>query len=261
MTFEKNTDPAAVSRLFEDDEEEEQETSEELELLLKSADMLAQEMAPEHVRFAENVLRKKSHVEAWRAARTERHSGERIKEWSAKAYAAKLLKRKDVAEYLRLRRAEIRERTHITVDRIEEEVSYIAFARATDVMKWGEDGVAFIPSDELTQDRAAAVESVKSKRRTRTDENGVEHTTVELELKMYPKLQALQELAKMRGMYQADRKNDADVQRELLATVMFRFVMALHLSRGMAFHEAKTYAEQHPEEVEAWGKEVKLLNA
>jgi hypothetical protein len=29
----------------------------------------------------------------------------------------------------------------------------------------------------------------------------------------------------------------------------------------MAFHEAMTYAEQNPEEVEQWGKEVKLLNA
>lgn len=247
MKSEENTDLVAP---VEDDELD----FEAIKVVWDAEDQAAR-MSQVHLQFAEAILRGKPRIQSW----IELNPG--CSERGASTYSKQVLKRKDVANYLRLRRREIAERTNITAERLEQELAYIAFARATDVMKWGKDGVAFIPSDELTPEQAAAVESVKSRRRTKKLEDGSEVTTVELELKMHSKESAIEKLMKARGLYQQDRKNDADVQRELLATVVMRFVMALHLHKGMGFHEAMKYAEQNPEEVEAWGKEVKLLNA
>ena len=44
-------------------------------------------------------------------------------------------------------------------------------------------------------------------------------------------------------------------------SVLFRFLAAMHLHRGISIGEALSYAEGHPEEVEAWGQSRGLLPA
>ena len=77
--------------------------------------------------------------------------------------------------------------------------------------------------------------------------------------KLASKLDALEKLARHLGLYQAPRENDADREADLLATVLWRYVMALHLQRGVSIAEAVRQAELYPEEVEKWGEEVGLL--
>lgn len=77
--------------------------------------------------------------------------------------------------------------------------------------------------------------------------------------KLASKLDALEKLARHLGLYQAPRENDADREAHLLATVLWRYVMALHLEHAMSIAEAIHVAERNPEEVEQWGREVGLL--
>ena len=160
------------------------------------------------------------------------------------------------------RRREVQERTNITMERTLKELARIAYSDLREVMSWDRDGVAFVPSTDLTQDQAAAIQVVKSRRRIRRDKDDEGETeTIEMEVRMHSKLEALEKLAKVQGLYQADRTNDADRQTDLLATVLWKYVMAVHLERGLSVPEALTLAEKNPEEVERWGKEVMLIPA
>jgi len=164
-----------------------------------------------------------------------------------------------VQEYLEERRAEIRERTNVDAEKVIAEIATIAFADIRDVATWTESGVLFVPSGELEDHEAKAIASVKSRRRVHRDKEGGETEVTELEVKLHPKLDALEKLSKHLGLYQKDAVNVKDRQTDLLATVLWRYIMALHLEQGMTFAEAKLRAEKNPEEVEAWGREVKLL--
>jgi len=181
---------------------------------------------------------------------------------SASAAASKLNANPEVIAYMTERRREVQERTNITMERTLKELARIAYSDLREVMSWDRDGVAFVPSTDLTQDQAAAIQVVKSRRRIRRDKDDEGETeTIEMEVRMHSKLEALEKLAKVQGLYQADRTNDADRQTDLLATVLWKYVMAVHLERGLSVPEALTLAEKNPEEVERWGKEVMLIPA
>ena len=203
--------------------------------------------------FCENVLSGMGKREAYLAAG--------FKTKFASVSASQALANPVVKEYMEMRQAEMRERTNVTAEKVIKELARLGFADIREVCEWTEDGVAFIPSNNLTDDEAASIASVKSRRRIRRDKEGGETETVELEVKMHPKLDALEKLNKILGMYQKERVNDQDADRQLLATVLWRFVMAMHLERGITVAEAVRHAELYPEEVEKWGKEVKLLPA
>ena len=208
------------------------------------------------INFCEGILRGKSQSEAYRDAGFNAGSPS-----SVAAGASKLMKNPEVRRYLADRRKEVQEQTDITQKATLKEMARVAFSDIRDFMSWDKKGIAFVPSEELTADQAAAIQSIKSKRRTVTDKDGYETETVEMEVKLHPKMEAVEKLAKVQGLYQADRMNDADVQRDLLKTVLWRFIAAIHLDRGMSVPEALKYAERHPEEVQQWGKEVMLIES
>lgn len=179
---------------------------------------------------------------------------------ASKNGASKLLKNEEVLQYLAMRRREHQERTNVTAERTILELRRLAFSDVRELMSWDDKGIVFVPSVNLTQDQASSIASIKSRRRIRRDggEDGGETETLEMEVKVHPKLDAIEKLAKIQGLYQADRMNDADVQRDLLKTVLWRYVFAVHVNEGISVQEALTKAEKNPEEVERWGKEVML---
>ena len=207
------------------------------------------------IRFAENLILGMSQKDAYLAA------GYDADEKTAAASGSKLACDERIVSYLHERRAELQERTNVTVEKNIQELARIGYADIREVLAWDEQGVRFIPSAFLNRDQAGAISSIKSKRRTRTDEDGITHETVDLEVKMHDKLGALEKLNKILGVYQADRMNDADREGHLLATVFGRYIMALHLNEGITVAEAMNRAKANPEEVEAWGRKVKLLPA
>lgn len=120
-------------------------------------------------------------------------------------------KRADAIGYENLRKPEIQaaieearqrlsEKTEITAERVRNELARIAFADIRNLFSWDEERACYVPSRELTDDEAAAVSSVKAKTRHFTTEMGTE-TTIELELKTYDKLGALDKLGKHLGMF------------------------------------------------------------
>ena len=208
------------------------------------------------INFCEEILRGSSQAAAYEKA------GYSFRTSSAQnANAARLMQNPEVRRYLADRRKEVQEQTDITQKATLREIAKVAFSDIRDFMSWGERGLVFVPSEELTAEQAASIASIKSRRRTTTDKDGNSTESIEMEVKLHPKMDALEKLAKVQGLYQADRMNDADIQRDLLKTVLWRYVMALHLESGIPVQEALKKAEKDPERVAKWGKEVMLIPA
>ncbi len=82
------------------------------------------------------------------------------------------------------------EANEVTIERIVAEVVKVAFANQRDLMNWGPQGVKLKPSEELTDEQAAAVSEVSE---------SVSATGGSLKLKTHDKLGALRFLAELKG--------------------------------------------------------------
>lgn len=110
---------------------------------------------------------------------------------SAGQIGHELLKKPEIqavlSEFMRQRA----ERTRITADRVLEELGRIAFARITSVATWNESGVRTKPSEELTEDDAAAIQEVSE---TVNEFGG------SVKVKLHDKVRALEMAAKHLGL-------------------------------------------------------------
>ncbi len=212
------------------------------------------ELNEKQLAFAEGILNGKSQKDAYHDAGFKATTDQALR-----SAASRLASDPAIRAYLAERRREIQHDTNVTQARVIQEIARVGFSDIRDFIRWDEDGAFFVPSEHLTETQAAAIQSVKIKKRTTTREDGDITETVETEIKLHPKMDALEKLAKHLNLYQGDGINDALRETHLLATVLWRFVMALHVSKQMPVPTALKYAEQNPEEVEQWGREQKLL--
>lgn len=93
------------------------------------------------------------------------------------------------------------QRTAIDADRVVRELARIGLADLRRLMTWDGEAVRFRPSDELTEDEAAAIAAVESETITRTDEDGSTETKVKLKLRLWDKNAALTNLGRHLGMF------------------------------------------------------------
>lgn len=111
-----------------------------------------------------------------------------------------LLRNPKVAAAITEKRTKRSQRLEITADRVLRELARVGQSDIRDLMTWDQDDAEFLPSDQLTDDQAAAISSIKSKTTSWTDSNGVlkkEHT---IELKLWSKVPALMEMGKHLGV-------------------------------------------------------------
>jgi phage terminase small subunit len=101
------------------------------------------------------------------------------------------LKKPEIQEAITKAQVKRSQRTEITADRVLRELARIAFVDLRRVFKWGPDGVALRPSDELTEDEAAIVAEVSE---TTTESGG------SIKVKRFDKLKALELLMKHLGL-------------------------------------------------------------
>lgn len=94
--------------------------------------------------------------------------------------------------------SKVTDRYAVTAERVTAELAKIAFANPTDVMEWGEDGVTVKASSELKPEEAAAIQEVT--------EIPVKDGPSIVRIKMAPKKEALDSLAKILGMHKEDDK-------------------------------------------------------
>jgi phage terminase small subunit len=114
---------------------------------------------------------------------------------SADPQGRRLMQRPEIAAYLAEQRAELRERTAISAEKVLREYARIAFAHVRDVVSWTQDAMTMTGSAELDEDVSAAIKSIKITRRaTKWGE------TVEQQVTMHDKLSALAQLAKQLGI-------------------------------------------------------------
>ncbi len=150
-------------------------------------------MTPKQARFVEEYLVDMNATQA--AIR----AGYSIK--TACAIGGENLRKPIIAAAIVEGRKDLADRTGVTQERIIEEYRRIAFADLRDLFTWDEERCVFVASGELTEERSAVISGVKARTVTYTDKDGGSTERIELELKTYDKLKALNDLARHLGMF------------------------------------------------------------
>lgn len=97
-----------------------------------------------------------------------------------------------VAELMDLRAARVR----ITADRVLLELEKIAFGKMSDIARWNESGVSFLPSNEISRDADASIAEVSES----TNQHGGQ-----LKIKRFDKVKALELIGRHLGMFKPDQ--------------------------------------------------------
>ncbi|MDP9438247.1 MAG: terminase small subunit [Actinomycetota bacterium] len=110
------------------------------------------------------------------------------------------LKKPEIEAVVEEARAELAERAGVERDRVMEEFRRVAFSDLRDAVEWSGKSMAIRSSSDLTPDAARAIQEV-TETVTETPEGG---QRVVRRVKLYDKLGALREVAKLIGMYPKD---------------------------------------------------------
>lgn len=150
-------------------------------------------LTPKQERFVEEYLVDLNATQAAiRAGYSERTAG---------ATGHENLRKPEIAAAIQRAQEERSKRTEVTADRVLQELARIGFADVRNLFTWDADRTAFVPSEDLTEDEAAAIAEVQSETTTFTDDDGNTETRVKLKLKTYDKLGALDKLGKHLGLF------------------------------------------------------------
>lgn len=136
---------------------------------------------------------------------------------TALSIASENLRKPDIARAIAERQLALRQKAQVRQEDVLREACRIAFSDIRQIARFGEDGMRFFDSDELSDDAARAVAEVTSKTRTisgrsKGDEGYVE---VERKVKMYDKLRALELVAKLIGAIQPPGTQNIGTQQNL----------------------------------------------
>jgi len=152
-----------------------------------------EELSPRRQRFVEEY--QKDHNGGQAAIRAG------YSEATAYSQASRLLRNDKVFSAIREAEEARGERLGVDVDRVVDELAKVGFATMHDVAKWDEYGVHFLHSDDIPDEAAATIKTVKSVTTTTRDENGEDTTKVTREVTLHDKLRALELLGKRFGMF------------------------------------------------------------
>jgi len=123
---------------------------------------------------------------------------------TAKSFASQLLTRPHITRAIAEAQAARSKRTHITQDRVLEELAHLALGRITDVVEWADERVALIDSEALSiRAKAALSEVVIRHNRIDKGKDEPDIEVVETKVKMHQKTSALSLLMDHLGMKKA----------------------------------------------------------
>ncbi|MEW6751472.1 MAG: terminase small subunit [Candidatus Latescibacterota bacterium] len=179
-------------------------------------------LSPKRARFASEFL---VDCNATQAARRAGYSPK-----TAKQQGQRLLTSVDVQQAVREAQQARSERTRITADRVLRELAAIAFSRLSDVATWSAAGPRLRPSEELSEDAAAAVQEVS------------ETAAGRLRVKLHDKTRALDMLGRHLGIWEGEGRNRVDDPAEV-ARQICRFVREADAISGGPEGDALVRAE------------------
>lgn len=131
----------------------------------------------------------------------------------ARVSGHRLLTKANVAAEIAKLETELADRTKLTAENVLEEIRRVAFVDRRKLASWGPDGVKWRPSEDLTEEEAAIVESISE---TVTASGGT------IKIKTASKNTALDKLARYFGLYK-----DRDPLDVLLESLPLEFAAAV----------------------------------
>jgi len=145
-------------------------------------------MTPKQQRFVEEYL---VDLNALQAAIRAGYSKK-----TAEQQGPRLLGNAGVQKAIQTAMQERSERVQVDMDEVIREFLRVGLSDMRNVMVWGPDGMTLLPSDQLSDDVAAAVSEVSQ---TITKDGGT------IRLKLHSKMDALDKLARHLGLYAPDK--------------------------------------------------------
>lgn len=154
-------------------------------------------------------------------------------EKSSRQQASDLLSRPNISQYISELKDKRSERTEITADRTVKEVANIGYSNIKKIASWDAEGnLTVIPSDEMSDDVAASIETIKmekvtlfTKREKAWDENGDRNDIIEetvkttLTVKLAKKMPALLLLMKHQGLLDTISSDEDQVLTKALEEI------------------------------------------
>jgi phage terminase small subunit len=154
---------------------------------MEKGESMTKPLTPKQEAFATGIASGLSQADAYRQAYPKSQAWKDETVWSK---ASAMAKHGEVQARIQELRDKAAEANEVSIERIVAEVVKVAFANQRDLMAWGPSGVKLRPSDELTDEQAAAVSEVSE---------STSATGGSLKLKTHDKLGALRFLAELKG--------------------------------------------------------------
>ena len=122
---------------------------------------------------------------------------------SAAVQGSRLLRNANVAAILAGERKDLNIKARYSADDVIRELERIGFMDFRDLASWDSKGVSFKPSETISDDAAATLKGLESKRECKSGEWG-ESETITLKVHRWDKLTALKMLAEHHGILKRD---------------------------------------------------------
>ncbi len=167
---------------------------------------------------------------------------------TAESLASRLLRNVKVQLAIEEARTQLSIRTNTTLDETVHELAGVAYSSMRDVARWTPDGVEIIPSDQLSEDAARSIQSIKVKRKrvwTAAGDDRIPWEVEEMEVKLHSKVEALDKLMRYFGAYKRDNEQQPapntflDARVQVLAPVLARLTEEQQLAIAMRMLEGE----------------------
>lgn len=113
-----------------------------------------------------------------------------------------LMKKHEVAEYIKKKMEKREKRVEVKQDRIIEELAKIAFSDMKNVATWGNGSVTFLDSEELSSDVTASISEISS---------SYGENSSSMKVKLHDKLRALDMLGRHLNLEMSKQKTSLDI--------------------------------------------------
>lgn len=182
-----------------------------MQLVPKPRNSISMSLTPKQLRFVQEYLVDLNAAEAYRRA------GYKSQGKAAGDNAARLIANDSIAKAIADAQADRARSSSITAERVLREIAAVAFSDISELVEFTANGINLRNPDAITEAARRAIGSIKIRREGGTD---FKPPADVIEFKLWPKVQALQQLAQHLGLAKHVHEHTGKLQLEITETIV-----------------------------------------